>query len=74
MSILAFSLAGGAWVFLAVVMAFVVGAIYSLYTRKGSGINQHPYANQYSAQPGARIPNSLSHDRFAATNYTRGTR
>jgi hypothetical protein len=74
MTIAAFSLAGGAWIFLAFVLIFLVAVIYGLYTRGGSGINQRPFGIVYSNAPGARIPSSLSHDESAATRYTRGTR
>jgi hypothetical protein len=67
-------LAGGAWIFLAVILIWTASIIYGLYTRRGSGINQRPYANVYSSAPGAKIPSSLSHDESAATRYTRGTR
>ena len=74
MTIAAFTLAGGAWIFLAFVLVFLVAVIYGLYTRGGSGINQRPFGSVYSNAPGARIPSSLSHDESAATRYTRGTR
>ena len=67
-------LAGGAWIFLAVILIWTVSIIYGLYTRTGSGINQRPHANAYTNAPGARIPSTLSHDESAATRYTRGTR
>jgi hypothetical protein len=67
-------LAGGAWIFLAFILIWTASIIYSLYTRRGSGINQRPYANVYSSAPGAKIPSTLSHDESAATRYTRGTR
>lgn len=67
-------LADGAWVFLAVMIAFLFSAIYGLYTRRGSGINQRPYGGRYLGQAGARGPSVLHHDESAATRYTRGTR
>jgi hypothetical protein len=67
-------LADGAWIFLAFILIWTVSIIYGLYTRRGSGINQRPYANVYSSAPGAKIPSTLSHDESAATRYTRGTR
>jgi hypothetical protein len=67
-------LAGGAWIFLGVVIAFLASAIYGLYTRKGSAINQRPYGGIYDAQGGAHGPSVLHHDESAATRYTRGTR
>jgi hypothetical protein len=71
---LAVSLAGGAGVFGAFIVLFTFAVIYSLYTRTGSAINQRPYGTRYGSAPGARVPNSLSHDQSAATRYTRGTR
>src|SRR5205085_2698981 len=41
-------LAGGAWIFLAVILIWTLSIIYSLYTRGGSGINQRPHANAYT--------------------------
>ncbi len=67
-------LAGGAWIFAAFILLFLLSATYGLYTRRGSGINQRPYANAYTSAPGATGPSVLSHDESAATRYTRGTR
>lgn len=67
-------LAGGAWIFAAFIVLFLLATTYGLYTRRGSGINQRPYANAYTSAPGARGPSTLSHDQSAATRYTRGTR
>jgi hypothetical protein len=70
----AIALAGGAWIFAAFLVLFLLSLTYGLYTRRGSGINQRPYANAYTSAPGARGPSTLSHDQSAATRYTRGTR
>ncbi|MDQ6915514.1 MAG: hypothetical protein M3155_06850 [Actinomycetota bacterium] len=70
----AIALAGGAWIFAAFVVVFLLATIYSLYTRRGSGINQRPYFNAYTSAPGATGPSTLSHDQTAARRYTRGTR
>jgi hypothetical protein len=70
----AFSLAGGWQVFLGFIVVFLLATIHSLYTRRGSGINQRPYGNVYSAASGARGSSVLSHDESAAARYTRGTR
>jgi len=74
MTLATFSLAGGAWIFLAVIVVFAISAIYGLYTRRGSGINQRSYSRAYNSAPGAKIPSVLSHDQNAAVRYTRGTR
>jgi len=70
----ALALAGGAWIFAAFIVVFVMATIYSLYTRRGSAINQRPYANAYTNAPGARGASTLSHDQSAARRYTRSTR
>jgi hypothetical protein len=66
-------LAGGAVIFAAFIVLQFVVVVYSLYTRRGSGINQHPYRNPYGDAPGASRRSSLSHDKRAAI-YARGTR
>ena len=58
-------LAGGAFIFAAFIVLFTLAVTYSLYTRKGSGINQRPYGHGVS---------DLVHDRVAAQSITRGTR
>ena len=67
-------LAGGWQVFLAFLILLLVATVYSLYTRRGSGINQRPYGNVYTSAPGANGSSTLSHDESAARRYTRGTR
>jgi hypothetical protein len=57
-----------------VILVWFASIIYGLYTVRGSGINQRPYAQRYGDAPGAEIPSVLSHDESAATRYTRGTR
>jgi hypothetical protein len=74
MQVATFSLAGGAWYFLAFVLLLLGAVSYGLYTRTGSGISQRPYGNAYSNAPGARGSSTLSHDESAARRYTRGTR
>lgn len=74
MTVTAFALAGGAWIFAAFLVFFTLATIYSLYTRRGRGINQHPYANAYSNAPGASGSSTVGNDRVAASNLTRGTR
>ena len=68
------SIAGGAGIFLIFVVAFTLATTYGLYTRRGSAINQRPYANAYTDAPGALGSSALSHDESAASRYTRGTR
>jgi hypothetical protein len=68
------SLTGGWEIFGAFLIVFTFAVIYSLYTRRGSGINQHPYGDVYGGQPGALGTSVLHHDETAATRYTRGTK
>jgi hypothetical protein len=46
------ALAGGSFIFLGVALLMLVGVIYGFYTRKGSGIDQHPSGKNAGA-PGA---------------------
>ncbi len=43
-------------VFLAFMIVMLVGVIVGLYTRTGSGIDQHPYRHVYGGAPGACLP------------------
>ena len=62
---LVMELAGGAFIFLAFIVLYLIAVTFSLYTRRGSGINQRPYGHGTS---------HLAHDRVAARHLTRGTR
>jgi hypothetical protein len=48
--------AGGSEIFLAVLVVTLVGVILELYTRKGSGIDHHPYVHVHGDAPGAALP------------------
>jgi hypothetical protein len=74
MTLALISFAGGAWIFAAFLVLFTFSAIYGLYTTRGSGISQRPYANVYSNAPGAKGASTVGNDRVAAQNLTRGTR
>jgi hypothetical protein len=67
-------LAGGALIFGAFIVFYFVVFVYSMYTRRGSAINQHPYNNPYGDAPGASRASTLGHDPRAAADYVRGTR
>jgi hypothetical protein len=67
-------LAGGAIIFGAFLLLYFVVTVYSLYTRRGSGINQRPYRNPSGDAPGAARKSSLSHDERSSIHYARGTR
>jgi hypothetical protein len=66
-------LAGGALIFGAFIVVYFFAVAYSLYTRRGSAINQHPYNNPYNDAPGASRVSSLSHDKRASIERVRGT-
>ncbi len=66
--------AGGAIIFGAFIVFYFAVVVYSLYTRRGSGINQHPYRDPYGDAPGAWRQSSLSHDERASIDFARGTR
>ena len=67
-------LAGGTLIFAGFVVLFFFVVAFSLYTRRGSAINQHPYNNPYGDTPGASRRSSLSHDERASIHSARGTR
>jgi len=49
------------WVFAGFLVVGVFVLAYSLYTRTGSGINQHPYGD-LDHNSGPEIPSELAHD------------
>jgi hypothetical protein len=60
---LAYALVGGSWIFLGGVIFTLVGAVIGIFTRKGSGINLHPYSKVGEEAAGARGPCMISgHD------------
>jgi hypothetical protein len=62
-------LAGGAFVFLAVVIVLFVGVVIALFTEGGSGMTHHPYRHVYGGAPGADTPcqDFSGSDRTSAT-------
>jgi hypothetical protein len=50
------TLAGGSLIFLGVLILFLIGVIIALYTRKGTGIDLHPYHHIYGGAPGSALP------------------
>ena len=68
------ALAGGSWTFLWFVILFLVANVIALYTRTGSGINQHSYGKIYSGAPGAKLDSSISGHDGREHNWSRGTR
>ena len=66
-----YALAGGTWIFVAVVVALFFVVAFSYYTRTGSGISQTPYRRP-DAPPEA--PSELAHDITQdVRNWERGT-
>jgi hypothetical protein len=70
----AMTFAGGALIFLGFIVFYTLAVTFSLYSRRGSGINQRPHGGNYTSAPGARGASGLVHDRVAARNLTRGTK
>lgn len=54
-------LAGGSLIVACLLVVAVFVVAYSLYTRAGSGINQHPYAD-LDHNSGRETPSELAHD------------
>ena len=50
------ALSGGAWIFIGVVILMLVGVIIGFYTRRGSGMDLHPYRHVHGGAPGADHP------------------
>jgi hypothetical protein len=50
------ALSGGAWIFLGVVILMLIGVVIGFYTRRGSGVDLHPYRHVHGGAPGADTP------------------
>ena len=76
MTIAAFALADGAWIFLAFIVIAFFGLVYGYFTETGSGIGTRPYGKIYSGAPGAgRRGNAAGRDeRVHMSEWSRGTR
>jgi hypothetical protein len=55
------ALAGGSWIFIGIVVVLFFAVVFGYYTRRGSAINQHPYADRNAAS-GPEAPSELAHD------------
>ena len=66
--------AGGAAIFGAFLVVYFLVLVYSLTTRRGSAINQHPYMDPYGDAPGAWRQSHLVSDPRSFDNNTAGTR
>jgi hypothetical protein len=62
------AVSGGAWIFLGVVIVMLVGVVIGFYTRRGSGMDLHPYRHVHGGAPGADNPvhDSGGSDRTAS--------
>jgi hypothetical protein len=49
------ALSGGWAIFLVFLVVFTIGVIIALYTRRGSGMDHHPYRHVHGGAPGASI-------------------
>lgn len=69
------ALAGGSFIVLGVlIVGFFVVIPLSYFTKKGSGIYEHPHGKIYSGAPGAIGPGSSSGHDGREHNWSRGTR
>ncbi len=68
----AITVVGGSLIFMAVLVIGFFAVVYGWYTLKGSGINQHPYAD-LDHDSGPEKPSELAHDTTQEIdNWTRG--
>lgn len=71
---LGLDLAGGAIVFLAFAVLFLVAVIHAVYSESGSGIAHHPYRQVHGAAPGAAHEGRLAGADRDILRWSRGTR
>ena len=65
------AVAGGTWIFVAVVVALFLVLVFGYYTRTGSGISQRPYRRPDGP---SESPSELAHDTTQTLqNWQRGT-
>ena len=60
---LGIALAGGAILFLVLVVGFIIAVAYALYGRRGSAITHQPYGKIYGGAPGATRTEDRLHGR-----------
>lgn len=53
------ALAGGSFIFVAILILIFAGVVYGFYTRQGSGIDEHP-SDGLDGAPGAEGPSEVS--------------
>lgn len=71
---LGIDLAGGAMVFLAFVIFFLLAIIHAVYSDSGSGIAHRPYRHVHGGAPGAAHEGRLSGADRDIVRWSRGTR
>lgn len=72
---LVLALSGGSGIFAIVIALFVIGAAYTVYSKKGGGIDAHPLGNDMD--PGSGRESGLQdpdHEEFRETFDDRGSR
>ena len=68
------ALAGGSFIFLGFTVFMFIAVVVGFYTRKGSGIDEHPHGKIYQGAPGARGASRISGHDGREHNWQRGTR
>ncbi len=68
------ALAGGSFIFLGFIFFMFVAVVVGFYTRKGSGIDEHPYGKIYGGAPGAHGASRISGHDGREAHWSRGTR
>ena len=74
MTLSAYTFAGGAEIFAGFIVFMFVAFIYATYTRKGLGIDFHPYHRRFTDAPGAQRHSEISGREGIARMSSRGTR
>lgn len=67
------AVANGSYIFIAIVVVIFIAVALSSYSRRGSGISEHPTDGRGGA-PGADAPSEADHDRSEQTPMDFGTR
>lgn len=67
------ALAGGSWIFLAVVLVFLAAVIYGFWTVRGSGINLREHKRAHGGQGGGPPRVGSADGDKRRVSYSRGT-
>lgn len=68
-----FAVTSGSFIFIGIVVLIVVAVALTSYSRRGSGISEHPTDGRGEA-PGADAPSETDHDHREQTPMDFGTR